>query len=191
MNQKVETWRRVRSKQIADCRVFTVREDFCERTSDGVHSSFFVVENPDWVNIIAVTKDKKVVFIEQFRHGAEEIILEIPGGMIDENESPETAAKRELLEETGYSAENFVYLGKSAPNPAIQNNWIYHYLALDCEKTAETNFDEHESVATTLIDYAEINELITGEKITHSLVLAAFYRLALDPKFATAAAEKA
>ena len=191
MNQKVETWRRTASKRIADCRVFTVREDFCERESDSLESSFFVVENPDWVNIIAVTTDKKVVFIEQFRHGAEEIILEIPGGMIDDDEAPETAARRELLEETGYSSEEFVYLGKSAPNPAIQNNWIHHYLALECEKTAATSFDEHESVATKLIDYAEISDLITGEKITHSLVLAAFYRLALDPKFATGAAEKA
>ena len=100
--------------------------------------SFFVCENPDWVNIIALTKDKEVVLIEQFRHGTEEIILEIPGGMIDDDdEEPETAARRELLEETGFSADKFILFGKSHPNPAIQNNTIFHYLAFDCEKTED------------------------------------------------------
>jgi 8-oxo-dGTP pyrophosphatase MutT (NUDIX family) len=180
MNQKVDVWKRKRSKKIADCRVFKVREDFCERESDGKQSSFFVIENPDWVNIIAVTKESQIVLIEQFRHGTEEIILEIPGGMIDEGESPETAARRELLEETGFSSGNFIFLGKSEPNPAIQNNALYHYLALDCEKTEETKFDEHESVVTKLVPRTEIENLIKNGKITHSLVIAAFHWLSLN-----------
>ncbi len=175
MKQNVEIWKRIESKKIADCRVFKVREDFCEREGDCRKASFFVVENPDWVNVIALTRKQEVVLIEQFRHGIEEIILEIPGGMIDENEPPEEAARRELLEETGYSSENFVFLGKSHPNPAIQNNTIYHYLALDCEKTAETAFDEHESVVTKLFPLTEIEKLIKEEKITHSLVITAFH----------------
>ncbi len=176
MTEKAETWKRNSSKQIADCRVFKVREDFCERESDKIQHSFFVLENPDWVNVIAVTKDRKVVLIEQFRHGIEQNILEIPGGMIDENEEPETGARRELLEETGYSAEKFIFLGKSHPNPAIQNNLIYHFLAEDCEKLSEVEFDEHESVVTKLFDMDEIENLIEDETITHSLVLAAFLR---------------
>lgn len=176
MNQKVEIWRRVASKRIAHCRVFTVREDFCERTSDNLKSSFFVMENPDWVNVIALTEDAQVVLIEQFRHGAEAITLEIPGGMVDAGELPETAARRELAEETGYTSKNFVYLGKSAPNPALQNNQIHHFLALNCRKTLETNFDEHESLVTKLVALPEIEKMIENEFITHSLVLAAFYR---------------
>ena len=176
MSDKADSWKRVSSKKIADCRVFKVREDFCERASDGARHSFFVIENPDWVNVIALTKDKKIVLIEQFRYGTEEIILEIPGGMIDEGENPETAARRELLEETGFSSNQFVFLGKSHPNPAIQDNLIYHYLALDCEKTEETKFDEHESVVAQLVEAGEVPGLIESEKITHSLVLAAFYK---------------
>lgn len=175
MKQSVEVWKRIESKKIADCRVFTVREDFCERAGDRQNASFFVVENPDWVNVIALTRRQKVVLIEQFRHGIEEITLEIPGGMIDENESPEKTAQRELTEETGYSSDNFVLLGKSHPNPAINNNTIFHFLALDCEKTAETNFDEHESIVTKLFPLTEIEKLIKEEKITHSLVIAAFH----------------
>ncbi len=177
MTEKPETWKKNSSRQVADCRVFKVREDFCERDSDCKESTFFVVENPDWVNIIGLTKEKQVVLIEQFRHGTEEIILEIPGGMIDDGEEPEAAAKRELLEETGYSSDKFIYLGKSHPNPAIQDNLIHHFLAVDCEKTGETSFDEHESVVTKLAAFDEIPNLIKDEKITHSLVIAAFYLL--------------
>jgi len=183
MKQYVEIWKRIESKKIADCRVFRVREDFCERESDCQKASFFVVENPDWVNVIALTRKREVVLIEQFRHGIEEIILEIPGGMIDENESPEKAARRELTEETGYSSENFVFLGKSHPNPAINNNTIFHFLALDCEKTSETSFDEHESIITNLISLLEIKKMISGGKITHSLALAAFCLLELNKSY--------
>lgn len=180
MKERVETWRRVESKTIADCRVFKVREDSCERASDGAKASFFVTENPDWVNVIALTKEKEVVLIEQFRHGTEEIILEIPGGMVDDGEDAKDTARRELLEETGYSSNEFVYLGKSRPNPAISNNWIYHYLAIDCEKTDEIAFDEHESVVTKLVPLAEIENLVKNGEITHSLAIVGFYYLNLS-----------
>lgn len=173
MKNEVETWETVETKEIADCRVFKVREDSARNGSK--HGKFYVIENPDWVNVIALTKDHKVVLIEQFRHGIGEIILEIPGGMIDGDEAPETAARRELLEETGYSAGEFVFLGKSRPNPAINNNWLYHFAALDAEKTEDAAFDEHESVAAKLFSLNEIPSLIKSGEITHSLVLAAFY----------------
>lgn len=177
MKQQVEIWKRQTSEQVADCRVFKVREDFCERDSDGAKHSFFVIECPDWVNVIALTKEKEVVLIEQYRQGSEEIILEIPGGMIDTGEEPEAGARRELIEETGYESDKFVYLGKSRPNPAIQNNWMHHFLALDCEKTRETAFDEHESLLTRLAPLGEIPQLIRSEQITHSLAVAAFYKM--------------
>jgi len=182
MIEKAETWKRVSSEKIADCRVFKVREDFCERESDGARHSFFVVENPDWVNIIALTGRDEVVLIEQFRYGTEEVILEIPGGMVDEGEAAETAARRELLEETGFSSDEFIFLGKSHPNPAIQNNEIHHYLALNCEKTENVKFDEHESVVTKLVSLSEIRNLILDGKITHSLVIAAFAMFYLREK---------
>lgn len=174
MKNKLETWKRVSSKTVADCRVFTVREDLSQRDSDGAEHSFFVVENPDWVNIIALTEKGDVILIEQYRHGSEEVTLEIPGGMVDEGESHTVTAARELLEETGYAPKEMIPIGKSRPNPAIQNNWIYHYLALDCEQKEKTNFDEHESIGMKLIPLAKIPELIANGEITHSLVIAAF-----------------
>lgn len=175
MEDKIETWKQNKSKRIADCRVFKVREDFCETEDGEKKGSFFVIENPDWVNIIALTEDKKVVLIEQFRHGIGQTTLEVPGGMVDKSEDLELAARRELIEETGFSSDEWILLGKSRPNPAIQNNWIYHFLALNCEKTENVKFDEHESVMTKLFAVSEVKSLILNNEIKHSLVIAAFY----------------
>lgn len=179
MKTEPDIWKRKKSERIADCRVFTVRRDDSERESDGAKAAFFVIENPDWVNVIALTENKEVVLIEQFRHGAEEIVLEIPGGMVDEGELPETAAQRELLEETGYASNEFIFLGKSRPNPALQNNWIHHYLALDCRKIKDADFDDNESIVTKLVSLSEIENLIGSGEFTHSLAVIAFYYLSL------------
>lgn len=175
MTEDPETWTTTSTREIADCRVFKVREDSSVRDSDGSTSTFFVIENPDWANIVAITREGELVLIEQFRHGTCSKILEIPGGMIDKDESPAEAAERELLEETGYSTHRMIEIGRSHPNPAIQNNTIYHFLALECEKNAEPSFDHHESIATRLAPLRELEELVHNGSITHSLAITAIY----------------
>lgn len=176
-----KVWEKISSRQIANCRVFKVSERKVK--SGETQISVYVVENPDWVNVIALTKENEVVLIEQFRYGVERIILELPGGLIDEGEKPEEAAKRELLEETGFSARKWFLLGLSNPNPAIQNNRIYHFLALDAQKTHNPCFDRNESIATKLVPLKETISLISAGEISHSLVVAAFYYF-LTSKFA-------
>ncbi|MGH9819214.1 MAG: NUDIX hydrolase, partial [Pyrinomonadaceae bacterium] len=173
------TWHSKSSKQIADCRVFTVREDVSVRDRDGSEAVFFTVENPNWVNVIALTAAREVVLIDQFRHGVKKTIIEIPGGMVDDGEDPLAAAKRELAEETGYTSDHWILLGKSYPNPAIQSNEIFHYLAIDCEKTSTVDFDDHESIVTEVIPLDEVRRMIAVGKISHSLVVAAFYYFGL------------
>lgn len=182
MNDKPDRWPRIASNAVANCRIFKVREDICRRERDGKESGFYIIECPDWVNIIALTTDKEVVLIDQYRYGAEEILTEIPGGIIDRGEAVEMAAKRELLEETGYTSDKWVCLGKSLPNPAMQNNTVHHYLALDCVKSAETAFDEHESMVTRLVPVSEIDDLINGRELSMSQVVAAFYYFRLWKK---------
>lgn len=171
---KADIWKWASSEKVADCRVFQIRRDICTRLPDGRKSDFFVIESPDWVNVIPVTTGGDIVLIEQFRHGTEDVHLELPGGLIDPGETQEKAAERELLEETGYSSDNWVLMGPSRPNPAIQNNTIYHFLALDCEKKAKTAFDANESIVTKLVPEAAVRGLVLDGSITHSLVLAAF-----------------
>jgi ADP-ribose pyrophosphatase len=175
MREQADAWKVESRREIADCRVFRVREDTTVRDSDGVRSTFFVVENPDWVNVVAITKENEVVLIEQFRHGVEKMILEIPGGMVDEGEDPKHGALRELVEETGFTPGKLILIGKSFPNPAIQNNTIHHFLALDCVKTGEVEFDDHESIATRLVSLSELDELVHNGEITHSLAVTAIY----------------
>lgn len=175
MHDSPDTWKVTSSEKIADCRVFDVRKDKSIRASDGATATFFVIENPDWVNVVAVTKDRQLVLIEQFRHGSESLITEIPGGMVDDGEDAQAAAKRELTEETGYVSERWVKVGESLPNPAIQNNTIHHFLALDCERTVEASFDDHESIAVHLVPLREVEDLVHNGTITHSLAVTALY----------------
>ena len=175
MSDKADAWRKIDSEQVANCEVFTVHRATFAREHDGQKADFYLVENPDWVNVIAVTKDKQAVFIEQYRQGTESMIFEIPGGMVDENEDPEATMRRELAEETGYSAGRLIRVGRTYPNPAQQSNVLYHYLALDCERTEQVKFDEHESIVTRLVPLQQIDELVHNGTITHALAITALY----------------
>lgn len=161
----------------ADYRVF--------KTSfvDGTHpragtKRFSVIEAVDWVNVIALTPDERVVLIRQYRVGIEKVCLEIPGGMVDPGEDAVTAAARELVEETGYTAKAWHHIGTTAPNPAIQNNYLHSYLALDAEKTHEQRLEGSEVVSVETVPLREVTELLRRGAIEHALVVAAFGHLA-------------
>lgn len=176
MSDEVTAWKRLSFEQIADCRVFQVRRDVSVNPRDGSVHDFYCIEAPDWINIIPLTANDEVVMIEQYRHGAGEISLEIPGGMIDEGESARDAALRELLEETGYLAPRTIALGRSRPNPAIQQNWIHIFLAPDASYHRAPQFDGTEHTVVRLIPLSDVPALISDGTINHALVIVAFYR---------------
>lgn len=173
-------WRRRSSEIIADCRVFQVRRDVSVSPHKGSEHDFFVLESSDWINIIPLTPNNEVVMIEQYRHGSEEVTLEIPGGMVDAGESPQDAATREMLEETGYAAmREVISLGKVRPNPAIHNNWIHTFLARDVSLRQQPVFDSTEHTVVRLVPLADIPRLIVNGAINHALVVVGFHWLAL------------
>jgi len=141
---------------------------------------FYVLESSDWVNVIPLTADERVVLIRQYRHGIQEITLEIPGGIIENRDTPEEAARRELMEETGYRDSEMISLGVVHPNPAFLNNRCHTFLAKDVSRIGDQHQDEKEDIEVLLKPIHEIPGLIREGWITHSLVLAAFYRFYME-----------
>lgn len=141
---------------------------------------FYVVTAPDWINVIPVTEDDRVILVRQYRFGIEGSTLEIPGGMCDEGEPPDAAARRELREETGYEAGDLELLGSVHPNPAIQNNRCHSFLAPGVRRVGAPDPDTDESIEVVEVPLSEIPGLIAGGKITHALVIAAFHYLGLS-----------
>mgnify|MGYP001271206091 CR=1 FL=1 len=150
-----------------------------KKNESDYEKKIITLESPNWVNIIPITKNNEVVFVRQFRHGISSETLEIPGGMIDNHESPMVAAERELFEETGYACEEIIELGNISPNPALFNNRVFTFMGKGAYlKDANIkNQDEINEVA--LIDSCNVPKLFKTGLIDHALVLAAFHLMGL------------
>ena len=136
----------------------------------------FVFEFRSWANIVAITKNNEVVLVKQYRHGVQEALLELPGGVVEDEENPLVGAGRELMEETGYSVNNIVEVGRLYPNPAIQHNTLYCYLATDAELTGEQHFDETEEIEVQLVPLDELLEMVKQGKFMHALHVAVLFQ---------------
>jgi ADP-ribose pyrophosphatase len=139
---------------------------------------------PDWINVVAFTAPEdggELLLVEQYRHGIDASTLEIIGGVADPGENPDEAARRELLEETGHAAAEWISLGTCLPNPAVQNNRCHLYLALGCRPVAALDLDPSEELRVWAAPWAEARQLLQAGRLDHALVMAAFLRLFLWP----------
>jgi ADP-ribose pyrophosphatase len=160
--------------------IVTIRTDRAVSPRTGEAHDFFILETDSWVNVIPVTADHRVVMVRQYRHGTGEVTLEIPGGIVEKEDTPESAALRELKEETGYTASSLSLLGAVHPNPAIQDTVCYTFLASNVVCMGEQRLDEKEDIEVVLYPLEKIPSLIRKGDITHALVLAAFYRFYME-----------
>jgi 8-oxo-dGTP pyrophosphatase MutT (NUDIX family) len=178
----IKPWKLVSSKMDSSYPIFNLRTDRAISPRTQKAHDFYILESLDWVNVIPITIENDVVLIRQYRHGIRDITLEIPGGIIEKKDTPERAALRELKEETGYSTPDIIELSSVYPNPAFLDNRCYTFLAKDVSPAGGQDQDEKEDIEILLKPLEEIPRLIKRGEISHSLILAAFYRFFMEYK---------
>lgn len=171
---KPRKWKTLENERVYRTPIFDLIRRHREHPTRG-RRDFYVIDAPAWVNIIPLTPDNRVVLIHQYRHGVEHRTLETPGGMVDaEDANPGAAARREMIEETGYDSAEVIEIGRVHPNPAIQPNWCYSFLARGVKIVGQPPQDSAEETAVVTYPLGEVKELIASGKITHALTIAAF-----------------
>ncbi|HLS29210.1 MAG TPA: NUDIX hydrolase [Opitutales bacterium] len=172
-NSEPREWE-IQSRHLhADCRVFSVLRKKCKHPDRDSTRDFFSLSSPDWVNVVAVTPQREVLLIKQFRFGVEDFALEIPGGIIDEGEDAVTAGLRELKEETGYVGENARIIGNVWPNPAIMDNRCWFVLVKNVVKKFESEWDGDEEIGVSLEEMETVFRMVEEGTIKHALVVSA------------------
>lgn len=174
MNEKViKDWTIIRSEKGPNLNLFTARYDYLINPRNEKEVKMIVLETLDAANAVVLTKEKKMLIIEQYRFGTGQKTWELPGGKIEQNEPHEFAVKREILEETAYTSANWSYLGSVPSNPVYLNNHCHHWLATDAEKTHFTQLDEAEDIKVLEIGIEEVKQLVRNGKINHPHTLTA------------------
>jgi 8-oxo-dGTP pyrophosphatase MutT (NUDIX family) len=168
-----EPWLRLASEPGEDMLLFRPRWDTLVNPRTHQALRRLVLEVRDWVNVIALTPERRMVLVRQFRFGTNALSLEIPGGVVDVGEDHADAARRELREETGHTAERWTYLGAVEPNPAFQDNLCHHWLAQDARPTHGQELDGGEDIAVVNLPEQEVVSAVRAGTIRHSLVLTA------------------
>ncbi len=165
-------WKVLGQKELFSAGFFELRSERCELPDGRVMPAYYILDFPEWANIIPITKDRQLVLVEQYRHAGQDHFLEVPGGTTHPgmNEDPEIAASRELLEETGYQAGRIEKVASHYPNPALQNNQMHTYIAWDCEKVQEPHLDPFEDLRVLLMPFPEVIERLMRGEFTHSII---------------------
>jgi ADP-ribose pyrophosphatase len=148
---------------------FVTRKDVCKKPDGTVIPAYYVVELPPSVLVFAIAENEKVLMIKQYRHPVAAVSLELPGGFVDEGETPLEAAKREMLEETGYTFSHYDYLGRIAANPGVLNNFTHMYLAKNIAVKQKQQLEGSEEITLELFTIGELVDLLKSNQIIQSL----------------------
>lgn len=153
-----------------------LREDHVVLPDGRELPEFHVVEYPDWTCVVCLTPDGRYVMVEQYRHGIGQVGLEFASGTVDEGETPLEGARRELLEETGFAAEDWFDLGRCAPEPSKHTNWAHLFVAMGARPISQPKLDEGEDLRVCLLEPAELAAATRDGRLVHGIHLAALWR---------------
>lgn len=178
MAEQSNQWTRLRSERGPDSGIFRIRFDYMRNPRNGKVFRMAVMESKDAVNILPLTTEGRVIMVRQYRFGVGQETLELPGGLIEEGEDQETAGRRELLEETGFSGGRWTYMGEIQSNPVFMDSKIFHWVAIGVKReTSSLSLDEGESIEVVELDKQEVYEALVGGLIQHPHVISALSRV--------------
>ena len=172
----IRHWEILNRKTLHDFKLMQIEAKEVRSPRTGKSMEVMAMHFPDWVVVLALTAKQEVIMVHQYRHGTEEVHLELPGGLVDpDDSSPLQAAQRELLEETGYRSSDLHIIGECFPQPAILSNKCFVCLAMDAEFQQAQALDEGEDLEVIKIPMADISFKIHNNTIDNGMALLAFY----------------
>lgn len=178
MTQPSHRWQVLSTTQVLDTPYLKIRRERVALPNGTILPNYYIIENRGWVGVVPFTADGRFLINRQYKHGIGEYVLEFPAGGIDEGEDdPLVAANRELMEESGYSAEpnKIDLLAEMIANPTSAITRIWWYLAHDVRKTGEQKLDPAEEIENFLVTPSELLNLIhTGQFVVQGQVAAAY-----------------
>lgn len=171
----MEKWTLLDSKYIIQRPWATLRVDKLQLPNGNIKDEYYVLEYPTWVNMVAFTENDELLFVRQYRHGAGEIMVELPAGVVEDGEEPAEAAHRELLEETGYIFASTEYICKLYANPATSGNLTYTYVLRGGKKVQEQQLDSSEDIEVVVMGIEEAKQFLFDNKIGQALHTSALF----------------
>lgn len=179
----IQKWKILKSEYLFKEPWFTARRDTVKLPNGNEIPSYYVLEYPEWVNVIAITKEGRFVLVRQYRHGLGQINYELCAGVCEKEDiSPLQSAQRELQEETGYGNGNWTEYMVLSANSSTMTNLTHCFLATDVERVSEQHLEETEDLSVHLLSLEEVKKLLKTDQIKQSLMAAPLWKYMAENK---------
>jgi ADP-ribose pyrophosphatase len=172
----MQHWKILQQEDIFKNHWYHLRKDVVQLPNEQIIDDYFVSVRPEVALVFAITENQKVLLVKQYKHGIQQVVIELPGGFFDKkNEPAKNAALRELQEETGYTTDSIDYLGKLSDNPTKDTNSIHLFIAKNCKHTSFQNLDSTEFIEVLEVDLNQIKKLVLNREIHISSSVATIF----------------